>query len=754
MNAPLNPQAAQPTAEVRRFDPRQLIVPLFKHKWLVLGVAVAVAVLVVFWTLRMPRMYEAVVTLKYDPNPIRPLGNSIEDVADQDSNYWATHEFIQSENYVLQSRSLSERVVRKVGLNHDASFFGVPVDERRNWRGVSVEYAAQMLQMQISVEGVRDTRIVEIRVLDQDPERAAVLANAIADEYREKTMEDRTESTESTLNYLNPRLDDLKRRLEASEIALHEFKRDHDVLSVSMEDRQNLVANAIEQLSQQVTTVRAKRIELGARLGQLRSANREDPFDVHASELAASQEATHLREGYRAKIAERQSLATRYGLNHPRMQALNLEIDTLRAQMHAVVQSVIDEVAGDLREAQATERGLMGALAEANAQGLELNLREIEYSRLNRERENNSKLYGVLLERTTETELGKTRRVSRAQIIDRAIKPTEPVSPRIRVNIAGGILAGLMLGIAAAFLAARLDRTVKTVEDAEGLGLTVIGMLPSIEEGESEPEKRRRRRRRGVTDISGLPGGRDLIVHTRPMSSVAEFCRTIRTNLMFMSADNPLRTLLVTSPGPREGKTTVATSIAITLAQSSKRVLLIDTDLRRPRIHRTFDCPSTVGTTSVLVGDASLEEAVQETVVPGLFILPCGPIPPNPAELLHTAKFRELVEEASRTFDRVVLDSPPLGAVTDAAIISPQVQGTILVVKAQATARDAVRTSLRQLNDVGSNILGGILNDVDLSEQNYGYGSYYGGYYYARGNYYTSTPDNPSGPSVDATAAE
>ncbi|MBK8169293.1 MAG: polysaccharide biosynthesis tyrosine autokinase [Sandaracinaceae bacterium] len=551
---------------------------------------------------------------------------------------------------------------------------------------------------------------------------------------------------------MNPRLDDLKRRLESSEIALHEFKRDHDVLSVSMEDRQNLVANAIEQFSQQVTTIRAKRIELSARLGQLRYANREDPFEVHASALAASPEATHLRESYRTKMAEKQALATRYGPHHPHMEALDLEIQALRTQMTGVVTSITDDVAGDLREAQATERGLREALNEANTQGLELNLREIEYSRLNRERENNSKLYGVLLERTTETELGKTRRVSRAQIIDRAIKPTEAISPRIRMNIAGGALAGILLGIGAAFLAARLDRTVKTVEDAEGLGLTVIGMLPSIEENESEPQKRRRRRRRGAIDANSLPGGRDLIVHTRPMSSVAEFCRTIRTNLMFMSADNPLRTILVTSPGPREGKTTVATSIAITLAQSSKRVLLIDTDLRRPRIHRTFDASSTIGTTSVLVGDATLEEAVQETVVPGLYILPCGPIPPNPAELLHTAKFRELVEEASRTFDRVVFDSPPLGAVTDGAIISPQVQGTLLVVKAQHTSRDAVRSSLRQLHDVGANVLGGVLNNVDLSEQNYGYGSYYGGYYYARGNYYTSDTTTPTDPG--ATPAE
>jgi capsular exopolysaccharide synthesis family protein len=233
------------------------------------------------------------------------------------------------------------------------------------------------------------------------------------------------------------------------------------------------------------------------------------------------------------------------------------------------------------------------------------------------------------------------------------------------------------------------------------------------------------------------------------MSSVAECCRTIRTNLTFMAAEEPLRALVVTSAGPREGKTTVASNLAIALAQSGKRVLLVDTDLRRPRIHRTFAVSSAVGITSVLVGEARLEEAVNETAVPGLWVLPCGPIPPNPSELLHTTKFRDLVQEASKQFDRVIFDSPPLGAVTDAAIIAPQVDGVIVVMKVQHTNRDTANLALRQLRDVGAVILGSILNDVNLAEQRYGYGSYY---YYRRQGYYSSDPTAPPDDDVRSAA--
>ena len=216
-------------------------------------------------------------------------------------------------------------------------------------------------------------------------------------------------------------------------------------------------------------------------------------------------------------------------------------------------------------------------------------------------------------------------------------------------------------------------------------------------------------------------------------------CRAIRTNLTFMSADEPIRAMVITSASPREGKTTVTANIAISLAQSGKRVLMVDTDLRRPRIHRAFGVSGARGATNVIVGEKVLADVVLSTDIPNLDVLPCGPVPPNPSELLHSRGFSELVEAALLQYDRVIFDSPPLGAVTDAAVLAPQLDAVLVVVKAQSTTRDALASAMRQLRDVGANVVGGVLNDLDPRRKGYGGGDYY--YYYRRDGYYASTDD-------------
>jgi capsular exopolysaccharide synthesis family protein len=213
-----------------------------------------------------------------------------------------------------------------------------------------------------------------------------------------------------------------------------------------------------------------------------------------------------------------------------------------------------------------------------------------------------------------------------------------------------------------------------------------------------------------------------------------------------MSPDRPLKTILVTSSGPQEGKTTTATSLAITMACSGNRVLLVDADMRRPRIHKVFGVPSGTGLSSLILGEGSLPETVRETEVPGLFALPCGPVPPNPAELLHTAAFRKLLDEMSERFDRVIVDSPPVGVVADAAVMSTHVNGTILVVKAGQTSREVARKAVRQLRDVNANVLGAVLNDLNLQK----FGQY--AYYYQYGYYYGESRSKPDAHTTPDTA--
>lgn len=711
-------------------DPRELLRTLFKYRWMVLGATLAVGVAVTFWSVRQPKIYEAIAVLEYDPMPAKPLGGAVEEVVNPVNNYWMTREFYETQNRILRSRLLAERVVRKLGLHRDRQFLELEDGDEMPTGNGAVNRAAQRLRRMVSIEQIPETRLVRVLVRGPVPEQAKLIANTLADIYIRKTMDDRLGATVSALEWLSEQLDGLKSRLEESEVELHEYRKDNNLLAVSMENQQSIVAQDIQDLSRSLTETRTKRIELSARLKQLEAdqASRADDA-VPGAVLEDRPGVSLLRQKLREKLIEEERIGTRYGERHPEMLQLEAELGTLRAQLDAEIGAELADAKSDLAEIGRVESGLRAALDEAQQAGLELNRREIEHQRLAREAESSSKLYGMVLQRTAETNLARLQRVAQARIIDRALRPRRPVGPNTSLHVGAGVLGGLVLGIALAFLRSRLDQTVRSVEDVESLGLTVLGVLPSMPKDGDKARTTGPRRLAAAEDAEKR--SRDLIVHLQPKSSVAECARTIRTNLSFMGTEHSLDTLVVTSASPQEGKTTVATSIAITMAQSGKRTALVDTDLRRPRLHRTFQIPSNVGVTSLLVGEASLAEVATPTQVPNLSVIPCGPVPPNPAELLHAKAFKEFMEDARKAFDVLVFDSPPLGAVTDAAILAAQVDGAIVVVKVRKTNRDAVSLTARQLRGVGANVVGAAVNDVDLSERGYGYGNYY--YYHPEG---------------------
>ena len=721
---------APPANEESNQDIWRLVEFLFAYKWVIFAFAVVGTGAAFFWTIKQPKIYAAQCTLEYIPNPPSALGQKIEGVSSPFS-YWSDREYFATQNLIISSRAVAERVVEKLGLQYDEDFLGrasLPEVERAKLSPPTIAEAADRLRGSLSIVEERNTRLVHVHVEDRDPKRAALLANAVVDEYMTKDVEDRLGSTSAALEWLGRQLDGLKEQLETAEIALHDFKEKNHTLSISLEDRQNIVAADIQRYSEALTSTRTERIQLQARLAALRDANVDDPLQVHASVVDDSPTIRQLRESYAALLSERDELATSYGDAHPKMQAVNAKLTTLRTRLRAEVDGVIRRAEVDLNEIETVENGLRAALADANSDGMALNLREIEYRRLTRSRDNTAELYSAIMERTAETDLARALRVEYAQIVDRAVAPEYAFKPRLRINVPIGSGIGLLLGCVVAFVLSRIDRSVRTAEAVEAQGLTVLGLLPEISSGRAAAAANKLRRRRArVTSRE-----RDLIVHLNPKSAVAECCRTVRTNLMFASADRQYRALVITSGSPREGKTTVSISLAISLAQSGKRVLLVDTDMRKPRVHRAFGLKSGPGVTSVLVGEAEFADAVQETEVPGLSILSSGPVPPNPSELLHTQQFRQLIEKCKESYDTVLFDSPPLAAVTDAAIIAPQVDGVLFVIHAQRTTRDALSQSLRQLRDVSAHLAGGILNDVDLSSRKYGYGSYY---YYNREGY-------------------
>lgn len=714
------------------FNLRSYAHVLLKRKWLVLGVLGLVMVSAALVTFRQTRIYEARASVIVDVSAPQVLGNVREVVDLGTGNYWMSRDYLASQKVIIASREVSLKVVDALKLQDDAAFW-LPAPFTP---GRTRHEAASRLMSSIQVAAPKENRILEIYVRHADPDTAARLCNAVADAYFEFNLEHKLGSTRNAVRWLADQLDDLKKELNQAELALYQFKRDNDVLSVSVEDKQNLLTRQIEKLNDHLTEMRVKRLELLAKRRQVQAARNADPLHESAAPLYETPIITEIKRSHIEEQRKLAELRERYLDHHPLVRAQKAKVDLSLSNLRREIDNVLAATESKYNEVADAEKHLAGALATAKHEAMALNLKQIDYNRLKRGQENTEKLYGLVLSRLKESDLSAQLRVSNVRTLDRATKPWIPIRPNVRGNLLLALLLGLAGGLGLAFFVEALDVTVKSQQDIEAIsGLPFLGILPSIEEKTSSGK----RGNNGVTDPT-----KDLYLHLHPKSSVAECARSIRTNLMFMSPERPLRTLMVTSPGPREGKTTTAISLAIAMAQAGQRVLLIDTDLRRPRVHRAFGLTSEVGITSLLLGEGSLDRVVKTTVVPNLWVLPCGPLPPNPAEILDTETFRVLLDGMQSHYDRIVLDSPPVIAVTDAAVLGARVDGVVVVAKSSHTAREGLRRTVRVLKDVGARLLGCILNDLDLTERSYGQYYYY---YYRRYGYSSRDGEAPASES-------
>lgn len=707
---------------------------VLKWRWLIVAafvVSVGVAAALVY---RMPRIYRAMATIELSPNAPRYLGNGVQDVAETGSNfYWQTKEFFETQYQVIRSRAVAQRVVDELGLATDAAFLGLEkvADPKERAAAMARADPAGKLQAMINVEPVKDSRIARLTIDDTDPERATRLTNALADAYIEQNLERKLDLTRAATQWLSDQLDDLRVKLETSEVELHDFKRRNDILAKSFEDRQAIVSRKLIEFNDTLTRISIHRAELESRAKVLEDARKRvaqgDTAALDAvPSVAKSPAVGALRLRLLTLDEELAAARGRYLEKHPARIELESKVVEVRQALDTEVRKVLLAAQFEASEAEQTEKNLRSLIAGTEREALALNEHEPDYAKLKREQEQNQRLFSLVLQRLKDAELTGMLRTNSIQVLDAALVPKAPVKPnRKAILLVAGVM-GLLVGLGLAFLFEYLDNTVKTHDDVEQvLGLPFLGIVPRMrvpEKGLSELEQARYH---------------DMYVFRKPKSSVAECIRSVRTNLLFMTPDKPLKRLLVTSSNPREGKTTVATNTAIAMAQSGSRTLLVDTDMRRPRIHRAFGMPNDVGISSVIMGQVKLEDAVRETPVPNLFVLPCGPIPPNPAELIHTARFKQLLQEFDGRYDRVIFDSPPVGAVADALILASVTDGVVMVCKAGKTLREHAERTRVSLEDVNARLFGVVINDLDIEKRSYG--SYY--YYQRYGYYYGEKQD-------------
>jgi capsular exopolysaccharide synthesis family protein len=691
---------------------------LRKRVW-VMGAVVALVVTgVVLYTLRQPKVYRATASVVIDPAPPQVFGSKVQEVVQLGAqNYWSNQEYYNTQVDILEGYELAEATVVANRLWENPSLLPPQANDTRT-QDEKVRAAAVAFHSALNASQNPESRVVRIGVRHTDPELAIKLANKHVESYLAFTRSLRSEGSGKVAQFLAAELDKAQQRLKVSEDALLKFKEGNGLLSVSIEDKQSILARDIQRYTDALSDTRVKRIELSSLRARIKALDKENLIESPIFTLSAASAATTiglLKDAYTREKQRMLELSEDLGPKHPAYIAQKQKVDDLYKSLEGEARLILHDLDERHSAFLANEAQFVAELERLKKEAFELAPKTVEYSRLARQQQSDESNYNLVLERLRASELTRDNQEINVRPHEIARGATQ-VSPRMRLNVVIGVMLALLLAVGLALLLEYLDRTVKSAEDIEAaVGAPFLGVIPVVEEVSNATTEEAMR-------------DRDLFVFKNPTSRAAECCRSIRTNILFSSADRRMRTLTISSPRPREGKTTTTIYLGTTMAQSGQKVLLIDTDLRRPRLHKSLGISRQRGLTNLILGDATVEDVVKTTDIPNLYVLPCGPQPPNPAELLLTARFQEVLKELEDKYERILLDSPPLLAVTDAVVLARISDGVVLIAQAGKTATDDVRQAARSLHDVDAPVLGVILNDMDLSDRRYGYYYYQYGY--------------------------
>jgi capsular exopolysaccharide synthesis family protein len=698
------------------------LVELLSHYWLLLkryywiliitgAIGVASAY---FWTQNQPRIYSSTTKIVFHQSKQNVFGQKIDRVEMMETgDRWGFETFWNTQREVFQSQWFAEKVIKEHGLLDEPAFLTPSAEKMSEEERLS--WAASRVLGMTTVSRIEMSRVVSVIIRTTDPELAAVVANGVANTYVTYTREIQSGGLDQLVNWFDSYVATKQQELTEAQTELQRFKRDHNILSLSYEDRQNLTSSNMQAVHSQLIDVRG---ELSAQDALMHQLDELEQSDQNRRAIADLVDNDTLKRAYDREAALEQSLAklqTRYLDGHPDIQAASTELETVRRQIDSELERVSTAVSNNVEVLERHESNLEAELSSLKTTIFELNELGLEHSRLTDRADSLKQLYETVLGRSAELDLNALYHDDIIQVLERAKPNPTPISPDLPLNLAAGLLFGLILGAVAMVLRDALDATVKSEEDVSRIMREpILAMLPRLEPSVLKT----------LECIGDSPA--DTITHTAPKSSFAEGIKTLRTNLLFMAPDNPPKLLLVTSPGPGEGKTLTSVNMAIAMAQSGQKTLLLDTDMRRPRLHKALGVSGKEnGLSSVIMERTAIEDAIESTVVDNLEVLTCGEIPPNPSELLHSDRFNDLVGQLRESYDRVIFDSPPLGAVSDALILSQAVDGVLLILKFGQSRKELLRRSVDQLTGIGAPIMGAVLNEITSDTSNYAYSYYY-----------------------------
>jgi polysaccharide biosynthesis transport protein len=710
---------------------------LRKHQWLILSFMLAVVTIVSIATFRMQPVYVATtrIELGRENTNILPFqGMDSYDYMMDLENY------IETQSKILTSETLGLQTIRNNALFGQAELLGADASSQAVATGSLANQKPPSglgaFLSSLSVKRVPNSRLMDVKFEATNPELAAQIVNAHVKNYIDQNRRSHYEATTAATAWLTDQLDELQVKVKNSENARLDYERKNQIWE--LDDKQNITTQRLTEVNRELINTQSERMKKQALFEFAKSG---DPNVV-----------PQIRDGVQDLLKRRSDLSNQYadalgqyGPNFPRVIRLQSQLKELDQSVEREKKGVVARLESEYHEAQNREDLLTRTLDQQKVEASLMSERMVQYNMLKRDAEANKALYDGLLTKLKEAGISAALQSSNIRVVDPAMIPSYPSRPAKARNVALALLVGLVGGIGLALLREYMDNTVKTPDDIETLArLPSLAVVPAF--ADSNGNGRRRGKLLSGIGTNGHEGPVELVAQHLPKSQVSEAFRALRTSLLLSQADHPPQVVLVTSALPREGKTTAAANLAVTLAQLGDRTLLIDADLRKPGIGRLLDLGNGkyAGLSSYLAGVSSLDlVTVQHPAIPNLSAIPTGPLPPNPADLLSSHKLADAIAELRTKFKFIVIDSPPIMAATDAVILSVQADGVLLIVRSGETPKEAFTRTRDLLVSVKCHLLGVVLNAVDSHAPDYYYSYRY--YPYSYGDGRQEAADTPHG---------
>ena len=692
---------------------------LVKRKAVVLITLAVVFALVAFRTYRTTPLYESTgrVAIYHESQTLTGFKDSVPIDADD----WDYTVAMETQVRIMQSDSLALKVAHDLGWDKafaPANAGAIPLDSKLTPPQESALIGR--LRGSLQVSSIPNTRMIELRFSDPDPRETARVLNVFMDDYIQENIRAKYDSTMQATDWLTRQLSELRMKVESSQEKLVKYEKDNDILGI--DEKQNIITAKLNDLNKAYTDATNDRIHKQA---TYRLTLNSSP------ELLSQADPNTLIEQLRTREADLKTqyaqVSTQFGPAYPKVVEVGNQLKQVQETIQGETRRIGGRLQSEYQAATQREALLQEALNQQKREANRLNERAIQYTLLKRDLDTNQQLYDGLLQRLKEAGISAALKSSNIRIVDSARPPVLPSQPDVPRNLLLGLAAGLIAGVVLAFGAEVMDSTIRTPEQVQMVSaLPSLGIVPMSIPLSSQTQVRNGK---GIVLRPGKRERVEMIAHSHPKSEIAESYRALRTSILLSSLGAPPQVILVTSALPQEGKTTTAVNCGIVLAQQGSRVLLVDADLRRPAVHHSLGIRSNGGGLSTLLaGQHSAEEVlVRSNQLSNLYVLPAGPPPPQPAELLSSALMKQWISTWRKHFDHVVIDTPPCLSVTDAVALSVVADSVVLVIRSGVTRKEALRRARELLARVNAKVAGVVVNAVDLRSPDLHHYYYSGG---------------------------